>query len=128
MQHMPSSTQRAARSRTESRKDIRADNRPHRAWMLALLLAAAASLGSTVAHAADEESERIYLMRIDNELAQVQKMVAAASRDAPPARQVNFRYEWLMNDLDIMRRGIQQHLGAPRQPRPVQPLRGDYRQ
>ncbi|MEJ6666557.1 MAG: RAQPRD family integrative conjugative element protein, partial [Alcaligenes aquatilis] len=51
-----------------------------------------------------------------------------ASRDAPPSQRVNFRYEWLINDLDVMRRGIQQHLNAPMQPRPVEPLRGDYRQ
>ena len=95
------------------------------AWLAALLLAATIALAP--AHAGDEESERANLARIESELAQVQQMVAAASRDAPPAQRVNFRYEWLLNDLDIMRRGIQQHMHAPRQPRPVEPLRGDYR-
>lgn len=97
-----------------------------RAWVIALMLAAAAAVGN--AHAADAESERANLARIEAELAQVQQMVAAASRDAPPAQRVNFRYDWLISDLDIMRRGIQQHLNAPQQPRPVEPLRGDYRQ
>jgi RAQPRD family integrative conjugative element protein len=41
---------------------------------------------------------------------------------------VRFRYEWLKRDLQMMRQGIEQHLDAPRQPRPVPPLRGDYRQ
>ncbi|QIL83825.1 conjugal transfer protein [Diaphorobacter sp. HDW4A] len=94
--------------------------------MLALLISASAIAG--VAHAGDEESERANLARIENELAQVQQMVAAASKDAPANARVNFRYEWLMNDLDIMRRGISQHLAAPRQARAVEPLRGDYRQ
>lgn len=97
-----------------------------RAWVIALMLAATAAVGN--AQAGDTESERANLARIEAELAQVQQMVAAASRDAPPAQRVNFRYEWLVNDLDIMRRGIQQHLNAPMQPRPVEPLRGDYRQ
>lgn len=93
-----------------------------RAWTIALLLVAIS------ARAGDTESERENLARIENELAVVQQMVAAASRDAPPSQRVNFRYEWLVNDLDVMRRGIQQHLNAPMQPRPVEPLRGDYRQ
>lgn len=99
--------------------------RVHRAWLLALVLAAAGVLGT--AHAGDEDSERENLARIEAELAQVQQMVAAASRDAPPAQRVNFRYDWLLSDLDVMRRGIQQHISAPRQPRPIEPLRGDYR-
>ena len=99
--------------------------RVQRAWLTALLLVATSVL--TPAHAGDEESERANLARIEAELAQVQQMAAAASRDAPAAQRVNFRYEWLISDLDVMRRGIQQHLNAPRQPRPVEPLRGDYR-
>ena len=95
------------------------------AWLAALLLTAISAL--TPAHAGDEESERANLARIESELAQIQQMVAAAPKDAPPAQRVNFRYEWLIGDLDVMRRGIQQHMNAPRQPRPVEPLRGDYR-
>ncbi|ASR89673.1 MULTISPECIES: RAQPRD family integrative conjugative element protein [Alcaligenes] len=99
------------------------ERKTHRAWVAALMLVACATV-----QAGDADSERESLARIENELAVVQQMVAAASRDAPPSQRVNFRYEWLINDLDVMRRGIQQHLNAPMQPRPVEPLRGDYRQ
>ena len=102
-----------------------AGKRVQRAWLVALLLAATSAL--TPAHAGDEDSERANLARIESELAQIQQMVAAAAKDAPPAQRVNFRYEWLIGDIDVMRRGIQQHMNAPRQPRPVEPLRGDYR-
>lgn len=76
---------------------------------------------------ADDESERANLERIENEIAQIQAMVAAASRDNNPTQRVNFRYDWLIADLEVMRKGIQQHINAPRQARPVEPLRGDYR-
>ena len=102
-----------------------AGKRVQRAWLAALLLAATSAV--TPARAGDEESERANLARIESELAQIQQMVAAAAKDAPPAQRVNFRYEWLIGDIDVMRRGIQQHMNAPRQPRPVEPLRGDYR-
>ena len=96
-----------------------------RTCLAVMLLAATTAL--MPAHAGDEESERANLARIESELAQIQQRVAAAAKDAPPAQRVNFRYEWLIGDLDVMRRGIQQHMNAPRQPRPVEPLRGDYR-
>lgn len=99
--------------------------RMQRTCLAVMLLAATTAL--MPAHAGDEESERANLARIESELAQIQQMVAAAAKDAPPAQRVNFRYEWLIGDLDVMRRGIQQHMNAPRQPRLVEPLRGDYR-
>ena len=40
---------------------------------------------------------------------------------------VQFRYDWLDQDLELMRRAVADHLDAPRQPRPVPPLKGDYR-
>lgn len=89
------------------------------------LMALGAVFG-TAAHA-DEEAERANLERIENEIAQIQAMVAAASRENIPTQRVNFRYDWLMADLEVMRKGIQQHINAPRQARPVEPLRGDYR-
>lgn len=96
------------------------------AWMLAVLLA---GIGAhTAARAADDEVEREQLARIDNELLQVQAMVTRAAQSAPPGQRVKFRYDWLEKDLQMLREGIQQHVDAQRQPRPVPPLRGDYRQ
>ena len=76
---------------------------------------------------ADQEKERANLEQIENEIAQLQQMVAVASRETIPTQRVNFRYDWLINDLEIMRRGIKEHTNAPRQPRKVEPLKGDYR-
>ena len=92
------------------------------AWCMALLAAAGA------VHANDEDTERERLARIENEIAHVQALVSEAGRNAPAGQRVNFRYDWLMADLQMVRDAIVQHLDAPRQPRPVPPLRGDYRQ
>ena len=103
------------------------DHKSHSMYGRLAVMLLAATTALMPAHAGDEESERANLARIESELAQIQQMVAAAAKDAQPAQRVNFRYEWLIGDLDVMRRGIQQHMNAPRQPRPVEPLRGDYR-
>ena len=76
---------------------------------------------------ADQEKERANLEQIENEIAQLQQMVAIASRETIPTQRVNFRYDWLINDLEIMRRGIKEHTNAPRQPRKIESLKGDYR-
>ena len=97
--------------------------RVRRAWLLALL----ASCAAAAAQAGDDETERELLARIASELQQVQAMVAQAAQSAPLAGRVQFRYEWLQRDLQMLREGVLQHVDAPRQPRPVPPLRGDYR-
>lgn len=99
------------------------------AWAKALLIAvAAATLGVGQAARADDDSEREQLARIVNELQRVEEMTRAAASDAPSGQRVRFRYDWLVRDLQLMREGIEQHVDAPRQPRPVAPLKGDYRQ
>lgn len=100
--------------------------RARRAWCLALL--ASALLAATSAQAGDSYSERENLARIAAEIEHVQVMVAQAAKDKPATGRVQFRYDWLQGDLEQLRLGIEQHLNAPRQPRPVPPLRGDYRQ
>jgi len=77
---------------------------------------------------ADDDAEREALARISYEIQRVQIMVAEASKQAPSSPRVRFRYDWLQRDLDLMRQGIEAHADAPRQPRIVPPLRGDYRQ
>ncbi len=100
--------------------------RAQRAWLLALL--AAAALATQPARAGDDESERENLARIAHEIERIQAQVSAAASDAPTGQRVKFRYDWLQNDLEMLRDGIRRHTDAPRQPRPVPPLRGDYRQ
>jgi RAQPRD family integrative conjugative element protein len=90
------------------------------------------SLGSLLtavgcAARADTDSEREALARISHELERLQAMVAASTNAADTTSRVKFRYDWLQQDLEMVRRGVTDHLDAPRQPRPVPPLRGDYR-
>jgi RAQPRD family integrative conjugative element protein len=76
---------------------------------------------------ADADGERESLARIAQELRRLQVQVAEASRHADTSARVRFRYDWLEKDLDLVLRGVTDHLDAPRQPRPVPPLAGDYR-
>jgi RAQPRD family integrative conjugative element protein len=73
------------------------------------------------------DAERESLARIAYELEALKVMVRDAGRDAPTMARVQFRYDWLLSDLELIERGIQDHLDAPRQPRVVVPLKGDYR-
>ena len=66
--------------------------------------------------------------RIAHELDSVKALVSDAERTAPTGQRVKFRYDWLLRDLELLRQGVASHANAPRQPRPVAPLRGDYRQ
>ncbi|MBT0960340.1 integrative conjugative element protein, RAQPRD family [Denitromonas iodatirespirans] len=92
--------------------------------MLPALLAALAS-GPALA---DESLERENLARIQHELRLIQAQVRDAAGAADTTGRVRFRYDWLTRDLDLMAAAIDEHLDAPRQPRAVAPLRGDYRQ
>lgn len=76
---------------------------------------------------ADADSEREALARIAQELQRLQVQVAQAAKSADTSARVKFRYDWLEKDLELVLRGVADHLDAPRQPRPVPPLAGDYR-
>lgn len=99
--------------------------RVRRSWVLAVLYVA---LSATNAKAGDADTERENLARIASEIERVQVMVSEAAQTAPTGERVRFRYDWLLRDLGQLREGITSHVDAPRQPRPVPPLRGDYRQ
>ena len=94
----------------------------HRTLCIATLLLMAASVAR-----ADPDSERESLARIAQELRRLQVQVAQAARTADTSARVKFRYDWLEKDLELVLRGVTDHLDAPRQPRPVPPLAGDYR-
>lgn len=94
--------------------------------MLSAALAVAAVLGAAPANA-DEDTERENLARLAHEIALLTDEVRAAKADAPTLARVRFQYDDLARDLDLIRLGIMEHLDAPRQPRPIEPLKGDYR-
>ena len=78
--------------------------------------------------AADADGERAALARIDHELQAIEPLITEASSQANPDARIRFQYDWLRQDLDRIRRGIDEHIHAPRsEPRTFPPLRGDYR-
>jgi RAQPRD family integrative conjugative element protein len=73
------------------------------------------------------DAEREALANIAHELVLLKGQVQDASRSAPTMARVQFRYDWLESDLDLIERAIREHLDAPRQPRAIPALKGDYR-
>lgn len=106
---------------------IPGSQRPSRPALRVACCALALSACSA-ALAIEEDVERENLARIADEIAHVRALVAAAAAKAPTGQRVRFRYDWLQRDLQLIEQGIQQHADAPRQPRPVPAMRGDYRQ
>ena len=92
-----------------------------------LIAALSLALLASVPARADADAEREALARIAFDLQRVQAQVREASREAPAGARVRFEYPSLERDLELVRRGIEDHLDAPRQPRPIPPLSGDYR-
>jgi len=78
---------------------------------------------------ADSNAERAALTRLALELVSLEPMIRTAESQADPDTRIRFRYDWLREDLERVRRGVQDHIDAPRaEPRSFAPLRGDYRQ
>jgi len=89
--------------------------------LLALFMAAPAF--------ADADAERDALARLIHEIKALEPLIATAESQASPDARIRFRYDWLRQDLERIRAGVQEHIDAPRnEPRKVPPLRGDYRQ
>ena len=77
---------------------------------------------------ADDDGERAALAKITHELQAIEPLIAEATAQANPDARVRFQYDWLRQDLERIRLGIQEHIDAPRsEPRSFPPLRGDYR-
>ena len=77
---------------------------------------------------ADADGERAALARIIHELQAIDPLITEAVSQANPDARVRFQYDWLRQDLDRIRLGIQEHVDTPRsEPRTFPPLRGDYR-
>ncbi|MBT2989924.1 MAG: RAQPRD family integrative conjugative element protein [Candidatus Thiodiazotropha sp. (ex Ctena orbiculata)] len=77
---------------------------------------------------ADADGERAALARIAHELQTIEPLITEAASQSNPDARVRFQYNWLRQDLDRIRLGIQEHIDVPRsEPRSFPPLRGDYR-
>lgn len=84
---------------------------------------------STSPAGADADAEREALARLIHEIEALEPLIATAESQADPDARVRLRYDWLRQDLKRITAGVQDHIDAPRNaPRPVPPLRGDYRQ
>jgi len=78
---------------------------------------------------ADADAEHAALARLAHELETLDGVIRSAESQADPDARIRFHYDWLREDLSRVRRGIQDHIDAPRaEPRSFPPLRGDYRQ
>ena len=85
-------------------------------------------VGSSQAFA-DPDAEREALARLIHEIGALAPLIETAESQASPDARIRFRYDWLRQDLERIRAGIQEHIDAPRaEPRSFPPLRGDYRQ
>ena len=89
------------------------------------LLAAALPVHFAIA---DANGEQAALARIHHELQAIEPLITEAASQANPDARIRFQYDWLRQDLDRIRLGIEAHIDAPRsEPRSFPPLRGDYR-
>lgn len=76
---------------------------------------------------ADADGERAALVRITHELQTIESLITEAASQANLDARIRFQYDWLRQDLDRIRLGIQAHIDTPRsEPRAFPPLRGDY--
>ncbi|MCB1873577.1 MAG: RAQPRD family integrative conjugative element protein, partial [Gammaproteobacteria bacterium] len=72
---------------------------------------------------ADADGEREALARIAHEIEAIQPLISQAASQANPDARIRFQYDWLQQDLDRIRLGIQDHIDTPRsEPRTFPPL------
>lgn len=77
---------------------------------------------------ADVSAEREVLARLLHELQVLETLIDKAEVQREKESRIQFRYDWLRQDIARIKTGIQAHLNAPRtEPRTFPPLRGDYR-
>lgn len=92
-----------------------------------LAIATATLIAAPMVARADEDAQREALARIVYEISRLEQLASDTAKQQEATARTRFRYDWLARDLALVRRGVEDHLDAPRQPRPVPVLRGDYR-
>jgi len=113
--------------RTMCRMQLAANKPFH--WYAKALASFVSLLVLSSAALADPDAEREALARLIHEIEALEPLIATAESQASPDARIRFRYDWLRQDLERIRAGVQEHIDAPRnEPRKVPPLRGDYRQ
>ncbi len=94
-------------------------------WLPSFLLIG--SMAPVIA-SADTGAERDVLAKVIHDLNALDSAIKQAEANANPDSRIRFRYDWLRQDLERIKEGIQAHIDSPRaQPRSFPPLRGDYR-
>lgn len=77
---------------------------------------------------ADVSAERAALASLLHELQVLETLIANAEAQREKDTRIQFRYDWLRQDIDRIKTGLRAHINAPRiEPRNFPPLRGDYR-
>jgi RAQPRD family integrative conjugative element protein len=115
---------------TTPRTNPRATSHPALGFQLrvaSFAFAAAALVFAPKVARADEDAQREALARIVYEISRLEQLASDTAKQQEANSRTRFRYDWLARDLALVRRGVEDHLDAPRQPRPVPVLRGDYR-
>jgi RAQPRD family integrative conjugative element protein len=99
-----------------------------RSCIAVLAALALVCLGSAALAQGNVDAEREALARLIHEMDALAPLIDAAENHANPDARIRFQYGWLRQDIERIKFGIREHLEAPRsEPRPVPPLRGDYR-
>ena len=89
-----------------------------------LLFLALNSLPTFASSATEAET----LARIDHELTALDALVQKAKLQADTEQRIQFDYQALEADLELVKQGIRRHVLSPRsQPRTYPALKGDYR-
>ena len=93
----------------------------------ALIAVTIAAFFASAPALADADAEREMLAHLIHELEALEPLIRSAESQANPDARVQFRYDWLRQDLARVRLGIQEHIDVPRaEPRTFPPLRGEY--
>lgn len=86
------------------------------------------SLCHSVPTDAGSSSERDALLAIDRHLDRLHVLITAAEKNADPDVRIRLRYDWLRQDVALVRSGVLAHANdSSTEKRARTALRGDYR-
>lgn len=103
-----------------------------------IVLSSIVLLGVCTNALASEETERVYLIQIVNQLHAAKSLIVAADREQPKHLRMQFHYSHfqdangqhhngLMDDINLIESGIREKLEhTPSAPHLIKPISGDY--